>query len=328
MIDLQKVEIDIYNSMKNLNINYMPTPKELKSNGFGSLDSRIQKTGGYIFWREKLNLKKKFYNHIWNEERIKSELLVISNQLGYMPTKGYLKSNNRMDLASAIEKDGGYIHWKEKLNLKQKETKQSKKKENKPIKQKIPKWNEDIIIEEILKIKLSLNLFRMPTVNEVKNNFGNSLVSAITKCGGFKYFANKLNLPLKKSETKLGQDFEISIGRILEEKKYKVTQMSTLFPYDILINDCLKIDAKVAKRYNLHGNNYCTFGINKDYQTCDLYIFQCLDENENVLYTFIIPSHLVKQKSVSINLDNPNKYYKFMDRWDLIEKYIDFLTNI
>lgn len=186
------------------------------------------------------------------------------------------------------------------------------------------KWSDQAIINEIINVTKILNIKYMPSKSEMDLALGNSALSnAINKRGGFKVWANKVNLKMKSSDTKLGDEWEYKIKNVLEEMGYKVDKMSTRHPYDLLINDNIKIDIKVS---NLTKYNYFTFNLSKPYHNCDIFICVCVDENE-ILKTLIIPSKIlmgIKQLSVGIN----SEYDYYNNKYDYIKQYNDFYEAI
>lgn len=99
----------------------MPTSKEMRAIN-GSLASRIERTGGYIYWGNSLGLRQKRVVSKWNDNRIRSELVEVIDELdlgGYAPTLSQINMvKGGSSLTSAISRSGGLIRWKEELGLK------------------------------------------------------------------------------------------------------------------------------------------------------------------------------------------------------------------
>lgn len=188
------------------------------------------------------------------------------------------------------------------------------------------KWSDNKIAEEIIKVKMALNIERMPTRTEIEVVTNDSaLTNKISKTGGTKYWANKLNLDLKDSETKLGQEWEMYVKSELENLGYEVEKMTTKHPYDLLVNNNIKVDVKVSRYYKGKGFKYHTFNMEKKYHNCDVFICIGLDEGDYVVKTLVIPSkYLMNKKQLSVGIES--KYDKFNDRWDYIEKYSNFYS--
>ena len=186
-------------------------------------------------------------------------------------------------------------------------------------------WNDNLIKEEILKVMKVLNINRMPTSVEIERVTNNGkLTSAISRRGGYKCWAKKLNLSQSECETRIGLKEELYIKTFLESKGYKVEKMSTRHPYDLLINGNIKIDVKAANKYTSPtGWSSYSFNLEKNSPTCDIYVIRCLQDNK----TLVIPSKFLKQTQLCIT-NKESKYDKFKDRWDYLEKYDKFYKNL
>lgn len=188
------------------------------------------------------------------------------------------------------------------------------------------KWNEDSIIEEVLKIVKEFNMDTFPTHNELYKYFGDkSLSNAISKHGGTKYFSDKMNLKIKACESKFGEKYELfAIEKILESTKLHSEKMCVGYPYDLLTNKNIKIDVKVS---NLFGQSYYSFNLEKKSPTCDVFILFCVNKEEVIEKTIIIPSCVVSGIT-QIGIGNKSKYDKYIDRWDFITTYNSFYNEI
>lgn len=187
--------------------------------------------------------------------------------------------------------------------------------------------SEPEIINKILEIKEALNIDRLPNSKEVIDYTGNqSLHSQITRQGGYRYFSEKLGLELKDSHTILGQSYEYLVADKLIELGFKVEKMSTLHPFDLLINDTVKVDVKVANPTKVRNSRVHTFATNKSNASCDIYIMIALNEEKEIEKLLTIPSHHVKVVTVSIGKNS--KYNKYIDRFDYIDSYSEFFNSI
>lgn len=190
------------------------------------------------------------------------------------------------------------------------------------------KWTSEMVKEEIFKVMTALGIERMPSRSEIESITGNaSLTCKISKSGGFYYWADKLGLDRKESGTLLGNKYEYIIKDELTTKGYSVEKMSIKHPYDLLINENIKVDVKVAKPYITPDNSrYHTFNLYDGVPTCDIYIATSLDENDEIEKVFVIPSKYANKTQLSIG--NISKYDKYINRWDYIEKYNQFYQEL
>lgn len=189
------------------------------------------------------------------------------------------------------------------------------------------RWTPELIEQRILEVKSDLNIDHMPTRSEIFSlRYNDPLHNGIVRHGGYDYWAKKLGLKIKDSESKTGWDYEEKAIKLLESRGYNVKRMSRKHPYDLLINGFIKIDVKVGKPWILRGSRVHTFGINKKNPVCDLYMIFALDESGEIERLFIIPS--IELKLISMCIGKNSKYNKFIDRWDLIEKYNNFYKSV
>lgn len=187
-------------------------------------------------------------------------------------------------------------------------------------------WTDELIESELLKSIEILGLKRMPTGAELMRLGRNDLHVKIGRTKKYRGWAEHLGLPLKNSCTLDGQLCEDYVEAMLIRLGHDVESMSTKFPYDLLVNGSVKIDVKMANPYMLRGSRVHTFGINKKSPTCDIYICLAYDENAELERLLVIPSHLARVKTLCIGKES--KYNEFINRWDLINEYTDFSTNI
>lgn len=188
------------------------------------------------------------------------------------------------------------------------------------------KWTEEAIIREIELAVDLLKIERMPTSVELKRVFNDSkLINAIRRNGGFKFFADKLNLNQSNCETRIGLFGELHIKGILENKNYYVEKMSVKHPYDLLVNKQVKLDVKTANLTTTDTYSYYSFNLEKSSPTCDIYVFVCIEE-EVIQKILIIPSKFLNQTQLSIG--KKTKYDVYKDRWDYIDTYNKFYESI
>jgi len=190
------------------------------------------------------------------------------------------------------------------------------------------KWTDDLVKQEILKVKDSLKINRMPTRKEIELVTQNArLTSKISRSKGYYGWAKELGLPIKESQTTIGKQYEFQIKEILQNKGFIVRKMPQNYAFDLLVNENVKIDVKVAKPYISNKKfKYHTFNLYKKYATCDIYICICLDENEIIERILIIPAMKLKITQLAVGKDS--KYNEFNNRFDYLKKYSSFYQEI
>lgn len=190
------------------------------------------------------------------------------------------------------------------------------------------RWDDSKIASEVICVKNALGLDRMPTKSEIDFiTKSNSLSCKISKSGGFRKWAYRLNLGMKKSESNLGNKWEMYMKNILETRGYKVAKMSFKHPYDLLVNNNIKVDVKVSSLYSNKSSKYHSFSLEKKYHNCDIFILVALDKFGSPLKILIVPSkEVMGQRQISIG--DKSKYDKFDSRFELIKIYDNFYNDL
>ena len=191
------------------------------------------------------------------------------------------------------------------------------------------KWTEEIIISEISNIIKKFNMDTFPTHKEIKDYMGNSkLTCAISKHGGTNYFAEKMGINTKDCESKFGEKYELLTIEKISELGFVCKKTNPRFPYDILVENNIKIDVKVSKQILTNCNTWQnSFNLEKKEPTCDIFIMYCLDKDENYIKTVVIPSCILSGQT-QVGIGNISKYNKYIDKWDIINKYYQFYNNM
>jgi hypothetical protein len=190
------------------------------------------------------------------------------------------------------------------------------------------RWTDEKIKEEIFNVMIALEIERMPSSVEIERITGDTaLTNAIARRGGVNKWAKILKLGLSKCETRIGQIGEYFIKELLENKGYIVEKMSLKHPYDLLVNENVKIDVKTSNIYNSSkGWSSYSFNLEKSNPTCDIYTFICM-KNKKPNKILVIPSKFLHQTQLCIT-NNESKYDSYKDKWSYIDQYDKFYKNI
>ena len=191
------------------------------------------------------------------------------------------------------------------------------------------KWTDELIREKVQEVIDALELDRMPSQKECKNYFKNeSLSNAVAKRMGWYALAEEMGLPVKNSDTYFGKKQEASVEEMLKTKGFEVRRMSQNFPYDLLVDDCVKIDVKAAHLYEGPNGSFYTFNLEKPYATCDIYILCTLSKENEIQKIYIVPSKfVVSNTQISVGVEK-SKYDRFIDDWDYISKLSEYWSNV
>ena len=125
-----------------------------------------------------------------------------------------------------------------------------------------------------------------------------------------------------------GYTIENEIKKLLENIGFRCELTSVRHPYDILVDDCVKIDVKSAKRSKVVESDVFSFRLAKKQPTCDIYVAVCLDDKQAIEKIYVIPAHVMTGKTqLAIGVDQ-SKYDSFIDRWDIVRAYEMAFTEI
>lgn len=191
------------------------------------------------------------------------------------------------------------------------------------------RWTQEEIEKAILDVVKETGLDRMPSRSEVEQYYGDCrLTSAISKRIGWYQLAEKMNLPIKQSETYFGKKQEQLVQEEIISMGHEVRKMPQNFPYDLLVDDCVKIDVKASRLYKGKNGSFYTFNLEKPFCTCDIYVLRILSETNEVLSTLIVPSKDVPTNSQISVGEVKSKYYKYRDKWDYLDNYVSFFESV
>lgn len=247
--------------------------------------------------------------------------------IDYMPSRGDLESINMGWLSTRIQRYGGFRKIADEIGIMNKKSLYTEL----PARKAIPsKWSPEIAKAEIIRVKNEIGIDRMPTRNEIMSHENNNALCAyISRSYGYYGYAELLGLSIKESETTIGKECEQKIVERLRRNGHEVNRMTQNYPYDILVDKCLKIDVKYGNLYHAKSGNFYRFSWGKKYPTCDIYVLVSALNNSSEKQTFrIIPScHIDNVSGISIGEIN-SVYDVYIDRWDYIDKYISFYNEI
>ena len=251
------------------------------------------------------------------DKETKKQVLEAMEQLGMecLPSRDDLEGIGRPGVSTRIERNGGYRKTAKDLGLKTKSEFYGRRS---------TKWTDKEIEKEIMKTEHAKNGY-MPSSKDLIEIYAmGRLSSAISKREGFWYWAKKLGLKVKESDSKTGIEKEYEIAEKLKEMypELNIEITSSGFPYDMLLNYSVKIDVKYSKGGVYGGHFFYAFNLEQNKPKSDLLILICGNEK-----TLIIPSHhLTGQNQVSISKTSSKDVY--IDRWYLLDEYLGFYKGI
>lgn len=192
------------------------------------------------------------------------------------------------------------------------------------------RWTDDLIISSVREVMTAFELDRMPSLKECERYFGNTcLTNAISKRkGGWYALAEEMRLSVKQGDTYFGKKHEAIAIEMLRERGFDVERMAQNFPYDILVNENIKVDVKASHLYSAKEGKFYSFNLEKNFATCDIYILLTVSDTDEVTGTYIVPSKFVMRNTQIGMGEHQSKYERFKDRWDYIELYSDFIKTV
>ncbi len=189
------------------------------------------------------------------------------------------------------------------------------------------KWNEEKIINALTVMVKATKQKTMPTHTEINNFYGDyKLTNAIRRHGGTRYYAHLLGLEIKECESQFGEIYEDTFISDLHNK-LGLTGVKTIprYPYDVLVEDAVKIDVKASKPYSHKKYKWYSCNLEKKQQTCDIFVIYCIDNENTKLY--IIPAAVLSGKSQFSIGTQTSMYDKYLNRWDIISDYVAFMKG-
>lgn len=188
-------------------------------------------------------------------------------------------------------------------------------------------WTPEMIAQKIVEAVNGLNLSAMPTRSQFVNFYGDDkLTNKISKTLGYYGWAEKLNLSIQNNDTQKAKLSEKFAADLLRDHGYEVLQMVQNHPYDLLINQAVKVDVKFSNLYHGDQGNFYSFALRKKYSSCDVYLLiSNNDANEKSI--FILPAKDAMQLQISIGEHN-SIYHKYLNRYDVIDQYLKLYAEI
>lgn len=177
-------------------------------------------------------------------------------------------------------------------------------------------WTEERIKSGILDVVKILDLDRMPTHGEVRSVYGDErLTNKISKTHGYYGWAEILGLPMKGSCTQTGKIGEEYAAQLLNARGFDVQRMSTKFPYDLYVDNSVKVDVKHANIFTAqNGRQFFSFWLSKKFPTCDVYML--IAERKDGPAVYVVPATIGKTQ-ISMGRDQ-TMYERYRDRYDII----------
>lgn len=177
-------------------------------------------------------------------------------------------------------------------------------------------WNDERLHQELIVICAGTGIF--PSVQDLKGLGRNDLATQISQRGGYVAWSSRLGFNRKDSESDKGWAGEKDCLSILRKLGFKADPTNQLrAPYDILVNDCVRIDVKSA--------NYAEYGVcrgwfyrNGKHTSADVLMLFQVDTRD----IYYLPWYLCPTTNITIARDG-GKYKAFKNKdsilWQMVK---------
>lgn len=188
------------------------------------------------------------------------------------------------------------------------------------------KWTDELIEKGILEAMKQLNLDRMPTGDELKDVGMNALHCKISRTQKYSGWAERLGLELKSgSTTRKGTAYEDYVMTWIESYGFSVERTTHRHPYDLMIDESVKIDVKVSSPYTSKNGTKHIFAGMKGKPTCDIFVLVALDAENNPLKIYVVPSHRLPQQTINVW---EGELQQYVNSWEVIQAYSNFHKTV
>ena len=181
-------------------------------------------------------------------------------------------------------------------------------------------WDDAKVADELRLVVDTLGHF--PSSTELREMGRNDLACQISRRGGFVHWSERLGVSRQHSDSDTGWIGEAMAAVYLREAGFAVSWRSTVkWPFDLLVDDVLRLDVKAARRKQYDLADGWFFRIGKVPQA-DLIFLWRLDVQD----FFAIPWFACPNTSITIS-QSGGKYRRFHRNVGLIREMRDLRLN-
>jgi len=309
----------IQKAMEELGIDRLPTHNELANTKHSWLIMQMHKRGGSRAMAEKLGVaaaqghyKKAGWWDNWVNIENELRKAMVAINTNEMPTISELEEYNFGGLVNALYRHGGMYKCAERANI--------------PINRKQrPKgwWTTDRIRNEIQPVVNELG--RMPTKGELDNR-GLTDVSSTISDRGYEATATKLGLKMKDCKIRRAIQKEREVNSIIQDLGLDSELTSYKAPYDILVNETLRIDVKMGSRTQSRNKQFMFRMDNIDNPNCDLYVlFTSERETGETVDVYWVPADmmpLLRSTDVGVSVSDTPRWLPWKNNVSVLFKML------
>lgn len=177
-------------------------------------------------------------------------------------------------------------------------------------------WTDELIERQLREITGAIGSF--PTASELRSMGKNDLTCAATKSGGLIAWAARLGLSRKDSDSDFGWRGEIAMCEHFRQQGFSAERTKGVkAPFDIMVNDLLRVDVKTASRAEYSGHSRGWYFRTGKIPQADVVVLYRMDRND----FFGVPWWECTSSNMSI-CDGLGRFGEFHNNWWLIRQMI------
>ncbi len=174
-------------------------------------------------------------------------------------------------------------------------------------------WTDEKVHQELLSICGGTGVF--PSNTDLVKLGRNDLSNQIARRGGFIHWSKRLGFERVSSDSDTGWHGEDECLKILSDFGFTAEKTGRLrAPYDILVNESVRIDVKTAKFAEYGPCRGWFYRIGKDTSADILMLYQ-MDAKDS----YIIPWSICPSTNITISKSG-GKYAKFKNAFDILRE--------
>lgn len=172
-------------------------------------------------------------------------------------------------------------------------------------------WTDEKVASRIQKILDATGKF--PTSSYLREYHQNDLMCQISKRGGFEFWATKMGVSRAPSDSDTGWDGEKLLVVILGNRGFRCKrQDSVTWPFDILVDDVLRVDVKSANYAEYGHSTGWFFRIGKKPQA-DVIALLKMDTKD----VYFVPWYHCTETNITITKTG-KRYSAFLNNFELL----------
>jgi hypothetical protein len=191
------------------------------------------------------------------------------------------------------------------------------------------RWTEEVV-EVGLRVAAE-RVGRMPIHRELIEMGASDLANAITRTGGYRGWARRLELAEKAGSTHWGRQIEEQVAAWLRDHGFAVECLGAQAPYDLVVGGCVRLDVKSAlwASFPRREGGFCQgyfFRLAKKIPTCDLYVLCPVDEQNQIVERYFVP--WTAARVVTLTLVPGGKYDRYREDLDQLHRLVPQQTRV